>query len=573
MDEDEFDLARRTDSAYRKSLAHVNDLLRHGGSLSGHEANCTFLNTRGEAFATASAVTGFNYLDDARALAIVDWDHDGALDLWASNRTAPRLRFLRNQTPASHHFVAFHLEATQGNRDAIGARVELSLDERSSAPLVQSRRAGEGFLAQSSSWIHFGLGEQRVIRQVTIYWPDGSQQKFEKVPADQQYLIEQGGELKVWKRPTPASAVQVAPWTALPATERAHIGLTHRLPAPRLEWNGKLSVISTDPAAKRRPLLINLWATWCGPCLEELSEWTKEAEILRSAGVEVVALSVDGQTANASSADDRSPQELLAQIGFPFESGLASEELLQRLRILHDLSFTSMVEMPVPTSFLFDEHGELAYIYRGPTDVATIARDVATLNSSQSEWEKAVLPLAGRWNGRLSGPSLLQIPRDLIHRNQLRDALDYVTHHRKRLTASPELAKLLVWLGDRLIGAGQLAAGLDQYHAALDVDENHVLAMNNLAWQLATHPKSEVRNGPEAVRRAEQATKLTRGLDPDVLDTLAASYAEVGRWNQSVQAAERAVAVAEKRNQKDLAGRIRKRLQLYQQQKPYRAAS
>lgn len=571
VDEDEFDQARRADSAYRKSLAHVNDLLRHGGSLSGHEANCTFLNVPGSAYATASAVTGFNFLDDARALAIVDWDHDGRLDLWATNRTAPRLRFLRNQVPAFHHFVSFRLEATQGNREAIGARIELSFKDVSAAPLVRTRRAGEGFLAQSSRWMHFGLEDHARIRQVKIHWPDGSVQTFDDVPANRHYLVKQGGQLDAWRRPGIAHAIEPAEWTALPSTERARIGLIHRLPAPRLDWNGKFAVVSTVNSEKRQPLLVNLWASWCGPCLEELSGWTSHAEALRAAGVDVVALSVDGQTANESSVEDGATRELLTKIGFPFESGVASEELLQRLRILHDLSFTTMVEMPVPTSFLFDAGGELAVIYRGPTDVDTICKDAAQLRASQEEWERAVLPLAGRWNGRLPATGLLQIPRDLIHRKQLQDALDYVTAHRERLSMSPELAKLLVWLGDNLIAAGKLNEGLGQYQAALTVDENHVLAMNNLAWQRATHPQAKIRNGAEALRYAEQATKLTRGLDPDVLDTLGASYAEVGRWKQSVQAAERAVAVAEKRNQMELAGRIRKRLQLYQQQKPYRA--
>ena len=38
---------------------------------------------------------------------LVDIDEDGDLDLWTTNRTAPRLRFLRNDYPRSHHFRGF----------------------------------------------------------------------------------------------------------------------------------------------------------------------------------------------------------------------------------------------------------------------------------------------------------------------------------------------------------------------------------------------------------------------------------------------------------------------------------
>ena len=84
----------------RHTLAQM---LNTGRSFSGRERHCVFLNTgddEGEIarFANVSAVTGLDLPDDGRAVAVVDWDHDGDLDLWISNRNAPRLRLLRTDT-------------------------------------------------------------------------------------------------------------------------------------------------------------------------------------------------------------------------------------------------------------------------------------------------------------------------------------------------------------------------------------------------------------------------------------------------------------------------------------------
>ncbi len=90
-------------------------LVRQGRSWSGYERNCAFLNTRGTPFADVSAVSGLDFADDGRAVAVVDWDLDGDLDLWLRNRTAPRLRLMLNQSApgGAGGFVAFKLRGTR----------------------------------------------------------------------------------------------------------------------------------------------------------------------------------------------------------------------------------------------------------------------------------------------------------------------------------------------------------------------------------------------------------------------------------------------------------------------------
>ena len=70
------------------------------------------------------------------------------------------------------------------------------------------------------------------------------------------------------------------------------------------------------------------------------------------------------------------------------------------------------------------------------------------------------------------------------------------------------------------------------------------------------------------MRLAEQACELTQYEDPDKLDTLAAAYAEVGRFADAVATARRALRAADPKSQ--LAGEVRERLALYEAQQPFR---
>jgi thiol-disulfide isomerase/thioredoxin len=46
-------------------------------------------------------------------------------------------------------------------------------------------------------------------------------------------------------------------------------------------------------AYKGKPMIVNLWATWCGPCVTEMPSLMKLAERLKDTGVVVLAISED----------------------------------------------------------------------------------------------------------------------------------------------------------------------------------------------------------------------------------------------------------------------------------------
>ena len=145
-------------------------------------------------FANVSAISGFDFDDDGRGLAVVDWDHDGDLDVWLRNRNGPRLRFLRNHTvrgngSSSSHSVSLQLRGKFVNRDAIGARVEILRADPAVLPLVQTVYAGDAFLSQSSKELIFGLGDDTPIDSVVVHWPGGAVEEFSGVEVNGRFRL------------------------------------------------------------------------------------------------------------------------------------------------------------------------------------------------------------------------------------------------------------------------------------------------------------------------------------------------------------------------------------------------
>ena len=175
---------------YRQGWKALNRLLHEDRSFSGNERNCAFLNCRGTGFADISSASGFDFPDDSRAVTAVDWDFDGDLDLWMTARTAPRLRFLRNDLAANADWVAVKLSGNgeTTNRDAVGARVQLYLKNQQ-VPLIRSVRAGDAFLSQSSGWLHFGLGPNASIEKLLVRWPGGTEESISGIESGERYLV------------------------------------------------------------------------------------------------------------------------------------------------------------------------------------------------------------------------------------------------------------------------------------------------------------------------------------------------------------------------------------------------
>jgi len=181
------------DQGYLDAWQDLATRIRNGNSFSGREPNSVFLNTRSKRFADVSLMSGFGLPDDGRALAITDWDRDGDLDLWVSNRTAPRVRLLRNDYISKPNALMLRLEGdpTKGTpRDAIGAIATVTLSD--TTKVTRQVTAGAGFLSQSSKWLHFGLGSQAIPTKVEVLWPGQKRPEAFEAKSSGRWHLRQG---------------------------------------------------------------------------------------------------------------------------------------------------------------------------------------------------------------------------------------------------------------------------------------------------------------------------------------------------------------------------------------------
>jgi len=153
---------------------------------------------------------------------------------------------------------------------------------------------------------------------------------------------------------------------------------------------------------------------------------------------------------------------------------------------------------------------------------------------------------------------------------RLGDLARAITAFQEALRHDPTLSDASCNLARALGKQGRWADALRVLRQARQQANNNVSVLTALAWLLATAPDDAVRNGAQALEAAEQAAAYAGTPPLPTLDALAAAYAEVGRFEDAVGAARQALSLARSANAAAQVEALDARLQLYEQQRPYR---
>jgi tetratricopeptide (TPR) repeat protein len=509
----------------------LNTMLKSGRSLSGHERNCCFLNTGGQRFADISAAGDLDFDDDGRVLVPTDWDLDGDMDFWIANRTGPQARFLRNDHVSDHSFVAFKLEGTSCNRDAIGSKLHLHVADGSHSPIrYKMVRAGEGYLAQTSKWIHFGLGDVTNIEKLVITWADGKEETITGLAPNGRYEIKQGaGKARPWRMPNRQLALSPSKITVPESTDKARIVLIAPIPIPQMKYQDAAGQ-SQSVLKDGKPRLINLWASWCQPCLKELGEWNHHQSDFARSGLEVLAINVDEPRGDRA-AQIEVLKKLAAKTAPSFTLGFGRTELVAQFDVLQRSILRRQRTLPVPTSFLVDGNGHLRVIYKGPVDADQLLADAKLLTASSEKTVEASVPYKGRWLGQPAGSAPNQIAIRFIEGGFVEEAEQYIRQLAKMVVDNPlyNRAEANVLLGAMLLDQKKLEQSADAFRAALELDPEHRQSHIELAGILLQT------NKPQEAAKHFEAALLRRQNDPELRLKLGKARLQLGEIEEAAK--------------------------------------
>ncbi len=374
---------------YEQGWNAINELIRSDATWNGYERNVFYANNRDGTFSEVSGITGLDFLDDSRAFALADLDHDGRLEIVLKNRNAPQLRVLRNAMKELGNVVAFRLRGTKSNRDAIGASVTVDAGAHRQTKFLQ---AGSGFLSQHTKDLFFGVGRTEGSVRATVLWPSGLTQTFATVPVNRRIEIREGSQDFAEKAFAPSSPAyaQASQTTQLePLPSSSETWLIEPLHAPDFSLADLRGHSVNLGAFRGGPLLLHFWAAAAPACGEQLQVLQRGREMLASRRLRVIGIDVDEAT------DVEAARSLATKEQLYFPTLLGTPEIAGIYNILYRYLFDRRRDLALPTSFLVDHEGMIVKIYQGVATVKRLLDDVESLPRTPEERMRRALPFAG----------------------------------------------------------------------------------------------------------------------------------------------------------------------------------
>jgi tetratricopeptide (TPR) repeat protein len=518
---------------YEQGWNAINELIRADGTWSGFERNVFYANNGDGTFSDVSGIVGMDFPQDSRTFALADFDQDGRLEVLLKNRNAPQLRMLKNFASGLPPAIAFRLRGKASNRDAIGATVTI---ETATGRQTRVLQAGSGFLAQHSKQIFFGLGAQKGPVKATIRWPNGLEQKLSELPANHRIWVEEGEKptrMEPFKAPPARPAPSVTEYTseseALPTA--VETWLLAPVAAPDFSLPDLKGNAETLSSRRGKRVLLHFWTSQSPDFEQTLENFEKSYPQWVRSGLQLVAVNADVLQKS------QSERELAPYSQFSFAVLRGSADVLAVYNILFRSLFDRHRDLPLPTSFLLDESGNIVKIYQGPFTIARLEED--SIPKTSAERMAKALPFPGVLENYEFGRNYLSFGSVFFERGYLEQSEAFFKLAQRE---EPTGAEALYGLGSIYLQQQKSAEAQKSFEQAVELHANYPGTMPK-AWNNLGILAARGGQPNEAIGYFQRSLQI----DPDfliALVNLGNAYRQKKQWDEAKGTLERALRVS-----------------------------
>jgi tetratricopeptide (TPR) repeat protein len=522
----------RASKEYEQGWNAINELIRSDCTWSGYERNVFYANNRDGTFSDISAAVGVDFVEDGRSFALADFDHDGRLEIFLKNRNAPQIRILKNVVADLPPSIAFRLQGTKSNRDAIGARITI---DTGSSRQMRTLQAGSGFLSQHSKDVFFGLGDVQGPVRASIRWPSGLTQELQNLPINHRIWVVEGSNpshMELFKT-TSRTSVNVS---AEPPREieilptKVETWLLSPFPAPNFSLTDLSGQSRTLSAFRGKPVLLNFSSSKSPECKADLDVLNKFHASWAARGLQLMAVDVDDSLDDNFARDARN-------LSFPVLR--ASEDVAAVYNILYRQLFDRHRDLTLPMSFLIDAQGNIVKIYQGPIDPNHIEKDFLHIPQTDTERLARALPFASPGHTLEFSRNYLSYGAIFFQRGYLDQA---EAAFQQAFRDDPTSAEALYGVGSVYLNQNKNAAARETFERTVKLQANYPDTLPD-AWNNLGVIATREGRAADSVQYFQQALKL----NPHhllSLTNLGNAYRLLKQWKEARTVLEQALQVA-----------------------------
>jgi tetratricopeptide (TPR) repeat protein/peroxiredoxin len=529
----------RPSKEYEQGWNAINELIRSDGTWSGYERNVFYANNRDGTFSNVSAAAGLDFIEDSRSFALADFDHDGRLEIVLKNRNTPQIRLLENRIVDLPPSIAFRLEGTKSNRDAIGASVTI---ETASGRQTKMLQAGSGFLSQHSKELFFGLGETKTPIQASIRWPNGLVQELRDLQSNHRIWVKEGADPRriepfkleqhkqVASSSLPASETQTTKGESLPA--RVETWLLEPFSVPEFTIPDSSGRLWSPSALRGNPVLLSFSTAQSRLCQDDLQAFRKSYPRWKDSGLQLLVINVDETTnlANHATFPDQN-------LSFPVLR--ATDDVVAIYNIAFRQIFDRHRDLILPVTFLIDAKGYIVKVYQGPIDAGHIESDFRSIPVTESERLARALPFVSAGHTLEFGRNYLSFGSLFFQSGYLDEA---EAAFQQALGDDPSSAEALYGIGSVYLNQNKNTQARDAFERTLKLKANYPDTLPD-AWNNLGVIATRERQMEESLAKFQKALQL----NPHhlaALDNLGNAYRSLKQWDAARNVLERALEVA-----------------------------